>query len=82
VVKAEKYGPFAVHKPWGAAHGWTLTHILSGYAVASLIPREKAFRLARRLVRLGLNWNFKDGEKVPRRIEKVARPIVMQERGY
>lgn len=63
-VKAHVYGPFGVHR--GEFAGFTVTHIQSGLAVdrgAESIPR--GLSLARRLVALGVDWDFTDPRHWP-----------------
>lgn len=70
---AEVYGPFAVHRShlplsqWSPIL-WTVTHIATGYAAeVGALSRESALRLARRMVRSGINWQRLNPEKMSKR---------------
>jgi hypothetical protein len=66
------YGPFGIHKN----HlGWSfvVTHIPTGACVKyGLDSEQQALRLARGLVRLGVNWNFRDPKRIPKRTREIV----------
>jgi hypothetical protein len=58
-VRATLCGRFAVHRSIDNRNLYSVTHIASGFAAITTAESEAAgVRLARRLTRCGINWDF------------------------
>jgi hypothetical protein len=64
VLSCETVGRLAVHPVlFSPASGWSVTHVLTGFCIASFPSLDAARRFRREL--LCLDWEFRDPDDIP-----------------
>ena len=78
IIVADIDGPVAVH-PTLAGEGYTVTHVRSGFAIASHITETQAFRIAALCARLPISWDLDGEHRFRSREERLAvKEIVLK----
>jgi hypothetical protein len=80
-VDAVIYGPFGIHRTILGLHdfdrrSFTVSHVATGYATSTdATSKASALKLARMLVRCGVNWDFTKAPMRPNNAQR-ARDVV------
>lgn len=79
IVTARKIGPFCVHEGFGEMQGWTVTHIVTGYALFRYLRDEATgLHLAEEVQELEVKWRLAKPEAIVRSATPEAKARIQQ----